>query len=57
MNSWATKESTCTECGARIEWWPDTYQGGWYDPDVHDLDSPGNACPISGSHEPAEVTV
>lgn len=57
MNTWATQESVCSECNARIEYWPgDTGVPGWYDPDRHDLDSPGDHCPVSGQHEPTAVT-
>lgn len=43
----------CAACGEEIEYWPgDDGPPGYYDPNVHDLDSPGNRCPVGIEHSP-----
>ena len=55
MNTWAEAETTCTECDQRIEWWDDGVgPADWFDPDRHDLETPGNLCPVAINHNPKE---
>lgn len=46
--------ATCTECDATLTWVDgECGPAGWFDMDRHDLDSPGDVCPVSVVHEVA----